>query len=341
MIFIDKILIFSLSLKCFKTFLLGKKVRKGKRYIQLRAHVLRGAVSRVGPLVLALREGAHFKRKGGGIGKRYYTGIPLCSPGDSTEVPLFSIRVIVPEFLCFQSRCTRRWTRVCYGRRNGRGSTPQYMEEAAGAGPGGRRGRPGRGGRERRRRTPGSTCRVSDAGKRCLGGAGLSGDAHWLPVTLQGEQEEERLRLNRPVSTSFFQNVEQPFWHGVVPVLINLSMNRTTLRFRWLFFLGNELLQNVSPVHPVFSVLWLGSFTCAGVLSGDGACPVNGYSSHSGTEICPRFCAVLTFLQRTTVAIDGSGNFDQERTPYLYPSLCMWTNHKTNGSHANRCRGLE
>ena len=33
-------------------------------------------------------------------------------------------------------------------------------------------------------------------------GEGMPGDADRLPVTLQGEQEEERLRLHRPVSTT-------------------------------------------------------------------------------------------------------------------------------------------
>ena len=43
--------------------------------------MLRGAASRVGPLALRLREGAHYfqedthLKRGGGVGKRYYTGM--------------------------------------------------------------------------------------------------------------------------------------------------------------------------------------------------------------------------------------------------------------------------
>ena len=43
-------------IRYWKTFLSGEKV-EGKRCLKLRAQVLRGAASRVGPLALRLREG--------------------------------------------------------------------------------------------------------------------------------------------------------------------------------------------------------------------------------------------------------------------------------------------
>ena len=58
--------------------------------------MLRGAASRVGPLSLRLREGAHLKcykwagaklKWGGGVGKRYYTGRTSRSGRSSSSDP--------------------------------------------------------------------------------------------------------------------------------------------------------------------------------------------------------------------------------------------------------------
>ena len=59
-------------------------------------------------------------------------------------------------------------------------------------------------------------------------------------------------------------------------------------------------------------------------LPGTVPCPTNGYSSHLGTGIYPRFVCSVNILHHITVAIDQS-----QESPEPVPVSCMWTSHHT------------